>query len=192
MPGPSSCATAPRRRSGESNGSSRRTRASASCVTRTLGTTRPCNSPLSTESGCRCGSEPVGHPGLAVDGVLLLEGKLVTVIRGQAPFVGMHALPGGHVELDEGTEAAMVREFIEETGLQVEIERLVGVYSDPRRDPRGHTVSVAYSLRKIGGKLLAASDAAGVDLVDARRLPKMAFDHATIVADFLAGGQRFR
>jgi len=134
----------------------------------------------------------VGHPGLAVDGVLLLEGKLVTVIRGQSPFVGMHALPGGHVELDEGTEAAMVREFIEETGLQVEIERLVGVYSDPRRDPRGHTVSVAYSLRKIGGKLLAASDAAGVDLVDARRLPKMAFDHATIVADFLAGGQRFR
>jgi len=134
----------------------------------------------------------VGHPGLAVDGVLLLDGKLVTVIRGQPPFLGMHALPGGHVELGEGTEAAMIREFLEETGLQVEIERLVGVYSDPRRDPRGHTVSVAYSLRKIGGKLLAGSDAASVDLVDPKGLPKMAFDHATIVADFLAGGQRFR
>jgi len=134
----------------------------------------------------------VGHPGLAVDGVLLLDGKLVTVIRGQPPFLGMHALPGGHVELGERTEAAMVREFIEETGLRTEIERLVGVYSDPRRDPRGHTVSVAYSLRKVGGKLLAGSDAAGVDLVDPKRLPKMAFDHAAIVADFLAGGQRFR
>jgi len=134
----------------------------------------------------------VGHPGLAVDGVLLLDGKLVTVIRGQPPFLGMHAFPGGHVELGEGTEAAMVREFIEETGVRTEIERLVGVYSDPRRDPRGHTVSVAYSLRKVGGKLLAGSDAAGVDLVDPKRLPKMAFDHAAIVADFLAGGQRFR
>jgi len=134
----------------------------------------------------------VGHPGLAVDGVLLLDGKLVAVIRGQPPFLGMHALPGGHVELGEGTEAAMVREFIEETGVRTEIERLVGVYSDPRRDPRGHTVSVAYALRKVGGKLQAGSDAAGVDLVDPKRLPKMAFDHAAIVADFLAGGQRFR
>ena len=134
----------------------------------------------------------MGHPGLAVDGVLLLDGKLVTVIRGQPPFLGMHALPGGHVELGEGTEAAMVREFIEETGVRTEIERLVGVYSDPQRDPRGHTVSVAYSLRRVGGKLLAGSDAAGVDLVDPKRLPQMAFDHAGIVADFLAGGQRFR
>ena len=134
----------------------------------------------------------MAHPALAVDGVLVLDGKLVTVIRGQPPFLGMHALPGGHVELGEGTEAAMIREFLEETGLRVEIERLVGVYSDPRRDPRGHTVSVAYSLRKIGGKLLAGSDAASVDLVDPKGLPKMAFDHATIVADFLAGGQRFR
>jgi 8-oxo-dGTP diphosphatase len=134
----------------------------------------------------------VGHPGLAVDGVLVLDGKLVTVIRGQPPFVGMHALPGGHVELGEGTEDAMVREFLEETGLRVEIERLVGVYSDPKRDPRGHTVSVAYSLRKVGGNLHAGSDAAGVDLVDPKRLPRMAFDHAVIVADFLDGGQRFR
>ncbi len=134
----------------------------------------------------------MGHPGLAVDGVLLLDGKLLTVIRGNPPFLRMHALPGGHVELGETTEAAMVREFLEETGLQVQVERVVGVYSDPKRDPRGHTVSVAYSLRRVAGEMRAGSDAAQLDLVDPKRLPKMAFDHATIVADFLAGGQRFR
>lgn len=135
----------------------------------------------------------MAHPrGLAVDGVLLLDGRLLTVIRGNPPFQGAHALPGGHVELGEGTEAAMLREFLEETGLRVAIERLIGVYSDPRRDPRGHTVSVAYSLRKTGGTLAAGSDAADLDLVDPRNLPRMAFDHATIVADYFAGGQRFR
>ena len=151
-----------------------------------------CGSRGSTGSGCRCGSEPLAHPPLAVDGVLLVDGKLVTVIRGNPPFLGMHALPGGHVELGEPTEAAMIREFLEETGLRVEIERLVGVYSDPKRDPRGHTVSVAYSLRRVAGEMHAGSDAAEVDLVDPRRLPNMAFDHATIVADYLMGGQRFR
>ncbi len=134
----------------------------------------------------------MGHPALAVDGVLITDGRLLTVIRGNPPFLGMHALPGGHVELGETTEAAMLREFLEETGLRVQVERLVGVYSDPTRDPRGHTVSVAYSLRRTAGEMKAGSDAARLDLVDPRRLPEMAFDHASIVADYLAGGQRFR
>ncbi|OGS50248.1 MAG: hypothetical protein A3K65_02665 [Euryarchaeota archaeon RBG_16_68_12] len=134
----------------------------------------------------------MAYPRLAVDGVLLLEGKLLTVVRGRPPFPGLRALPGGMVELGEGTEAAVVREIEEETSLRVEVEGLVGVYSDPKRDPRGHTVSVAYALRKVGGALRAGSDAAGVDLVDPRRPPAMAFDHAAILADYLAGGQRFR
>jgi len=127
----------------------------------------------------------VGHPRLAVDGVLLLEGKLVTVIRGQPPFLGMHALPGGGVELGETTEVAMVREMKEETGLEVRVAGLVGVYSDPDRDPRGHTISIAYEVRCLGGRVAAGSDAAAVDLVDPAKLPAMAFDHAKIVADFL-------
>jgi len=86
----------------------------------------------------------------------------------------------------------MVREFLEETGVRVQVDRVVGVYSDPKRDPRGHTVSVAYSLRQVGGVMRPGSDAAKLDLVDPHRLPPIAFDHATIVADFLAGGQRFR
>ena len=132
------------------------------------------------------------YPRLAVDGVLLIAGRLLTVVRGRPPFSGMHALPGGMVELGESTEAALVREIEEETGLRTAIEGVVGIYSDPGRDPRGHTVSVAYAVRRVGGTLLAGSDAAGADLVDPRKLPAMAFDHATIVADFLAGGQGFR
>jgi len=134
----------------------------------------------------------MAYPRLAVDGVLLMDGKLLTVVRGRPPFQGLHALPGGMVELGEEAETAVVREIEEETALRVEVDGLVGVYSDPKRDPRGHTVSVAYALRKVDGALKAGSDAAGVDLVDPRGLPPMAFDHAAIVADFLAGGQRFR
>ncbi len=133
----------------------------------------------------------MAHPRLAVDGVLLLDRKLLTVIRGHPPFEGMHALPGGMVEIGEPTEAAILREMEEETALEVAVERIVGVYSDPRRDPRGHTVSVAYALRRTGGEPGAGSDAAALDLVDPRDLPAMAFDHARIVRDFLAGGQRF-
>ena len=127
----------------------------------------------------------MGHPRIAVDGVLLLDGKLVTVIRGQSPFLGMHALPGGGVELGETTEVAMVREMKEETGVDVRVAGLVGVYSDPERDPRGHTISIAYEVRRVGGRVAAGSDAAAVDLVDPAKLPAMAFDHAKIVADFL-------
>ena len=134
----------------------------------------------------------MARPQVAADGILLVDGKLLTVIRGNPPFQGMHALPGGHVELGETVEAAMMREFLEETGLRVVVAEAVGVYSDPKRDPRGHTISVAYALRKTGGTMGAGSDAAALDLVDPRRLPPMAFDHALIVSDFLAGGQRFR
>ena len=132
----------------------------------------------------------MAHPRLAVDGVLLLEGRLLTVLRGKPPFRGMHALPGGMVELGEPIEVALRREFEEETGLVVEVDGIVGVYSNPARDPRGHTVGIAYALRRLGGKLHAGSDAAQIELIDPHHLPPMAFDHADIVRDFLEGGQR--
>ncbi len=124
------------------------------------------------------------HPWVTVDGLVLLEGKLVAVIRRNPPFQGVPALPGGFVELGEPVEAAVVREVREETGLETRIVRLVGVYSDPRRDPRGHTVTVAYALERIGGELRAASDAKGIALLEPDALPPMAFDHAQIVADW--------
>ena len=124
------------------------------------------------------------HPWLTVDGLVRHEEKLVAVIRRNPPFEGMPALPGGFVELGEATEAAVVREVREETGLETRVVRLVGVYSDPARDPRGHTVSAAYALEPTGGVLRAASDAKKIVLLDPERLPPLAFDHARIVADW--------
>lgn len=127
------------------------------------------------------------HPWVTVDGLVAQDGKLVAVIRRHPPFQGMPALPGGFVELGETLETAVVREVREETGLETRIVRLVGVYSDPSRDPRGHTVTAAYALERTGGELRAASDAKAIVLLDPERLPAMAFDHAQIVADWRKG-----
>lgn len=125
-------------------------------------------------------------PLLAADGVVLVEGKLVAVRRKYDPFRGQYALPGGMVEYGETLEEAVVREVREETGLETSILSLVGVYSHPERDPRGHVVSAVYALNPIGGTLESGSDAAAVELLDLEALPEMGFDHERIVADFQA------
>ncbi len=123
-------------------------------------------------------------PRVAVDGLLLHRGKLVLVRRGGDPFKGKYALPGGFVEFGERLEDAMEREVLEETGLLAEVERLLGVYGDPGRDPRGHTISVAYVLSSYGGAVRAGSDAAATELVRPDRVPRLAFDPNRIVADY--------
>ncbi len=113
------------------------------------------------------------------------EGHVLLIRRGTDPYEGYWALPGGFVEVGETLEEAAVREAEEETGLQVEIVRLVGVYSDPDRDPRGHNVSVTYLARVQGGELSAATDAAEASFLDPSTV-ELAFDHEKIVADALA------
>src|SRR5438128_9674128 len=123
----------------------------------------PSDSRPSTESGCLRGSDRMAaqeHPSVAVDGIVLHGGKLVAVRRKNEPYQGMPALPGGFVELGETTVEAVVREVREETGLETSVKRLVGVFSDPRRDPRGHVISIVYEVDAVRGRLKAGSDAA--------------------------------
>lgn len=120
-------------------------------------------------------------PKLMVDVVIPTEGGLVLVRRGNDPFEGQWALPGGFVEVGESVEAAAIREAEEETGLAVELDQLVGVYSDPDRDPRGHNVSVAFRVRIASGRMQAATDAAEVQALDPSTVD-LAFDHERIIA----------
>ena len=123
-------------------------------------------------------------PKLMVDIVIPMEEGMVLVRRGNDPFEGQWALPGGFVEVGETVEQAAVRETEEETGLKVEITRRVGVYSEPGRDPRGHNVSVAFLARTLSGHMQADSDASEVEVL-APDAVELAFDHREIVTDTL-------
>jgi 8-oxo-dGTP diphosphatase len=124
-------------------------------------------------------------PKLMVDVVIPSEQGVVLVRRGSEPFEGQWALPGGFVEVGETVRQAAVREAAEETGLAVEVSRLVGVYSEPDRDPRGHNVSVAFLACVLSGQIQAASDAAEVDVLDPGSV-ELAFDHDRIIADAMS------
>jgi 8-oxo-dGTP diphosphatase len=127
-------------------------------------------------------------PKLMVDVVVPSEdGRILLIRRASDPYEGQWALPGGFAEVGETLEEAAVREAGEETGLTVDIVRLVGVYSDPDRDPRGHNVSCAYLARAREGEPSAASDAAEVSFLDPSTVD-LAFDHDRIIADALSGG----
>ena len=129
-------------------------------------------------------------PKLMVDVVVPSEeGRILFIRRGSDPYEGYWALPGGFVGVGETLEEAATREAEEETGLEVEIVRLIGVYSDPDRDPRGHNVSCAYLARVRSGELALASDAAEVSFLDPSTV-ELAFDHEKIVADALTGAPR--
>ncbi len=125
-------------------------------------------------------------PSLTTDGIIIYKKKLVLIKRGRSPFKDRYALPGGFVEYNEKVENAVVREMKEETGLFTEIKSIFGVYSDPSRDPRGHTVTVVYELKATGGELRSGDDAKEVKLFPLTKLPDLAFDHDLIVADFIS------
>lgn len=129
--------------------------------------------------------ENIATPKLAADCAVFLPGGLVLIRRRFPPFQGGYALPGGFVEVGETVEAACARELLEETGLEVDpgALRLVGVYSDPQRDPRGHCVSAAFTVRLDQGAPKAGDDAAAVEVVPDWRAVTLGFDHAKIVSD---------
>lgn len=123
-------------------------------------------------------------PALTTDCVVFDgRGRLLLIRRKNPPFQGAYALPGGFVEIGETTDNGCRRELSEETGLNVGELTLVGVYSDPDRDPRGHTCSIAYLANVASAEPVAGDDAAAAEWVDNWREQKLAFDHARIIAD---------
>lgn len=125
-------------------------------------------------------------PLLAVDIIIRLRHRplrSVVLIERLNPPRGW-ALPGGFVDVGESLEAAAVREAREETCLDVELEALLGCYSNPSRDPRGHTVSAVY-VATAEGHPVAADDAKNILLADASdRTLRLAFDHRQILDDY--------
>jgi 8-oxo-dGTP diphosphatase len=123
-------------------------------------------------------------PLLAADCVVFdARGRALLIRRKYPPFEGGYALPGGFVEIGETVEEACRRELMEETGVKAGRLRLVGVYSDPKRDPRGHTCSVVFLASVARAKPRAGDDAAATEWVEGWSKVKLAFDHAKVLAD---------
>jgi 8-oxo-dGTP diphosphatase len=123
---------------------------------------------------------------IAVDAIVEKGHKVLLITRGSEPFEGMLALPGGFVEEGEKVEQALIREVEEETSIVVKPKEILGVYSDPNRDPRGHTISIVFVAEAVSGELEAGGDAEEVDWYELKKinLKKLAFDHARILKDY--------
>jgi 8-oxo-dGTP diphosphatase len=128
------------------------------------------------------GCDTMKKPGIAVDGVLIKDNKILLIKRKNEPFKGKWALPGGFVEYGEKVEEAVLREFEEEVGIKARIKKLLGVYSDPARDPRGHIISIVFLL-EAEGEPKAGDDAADAKFFSLDKLPPLAFDHEKIIRD---------
>jgi 8-oxo-dGTP diphosphatase len=138
------------------------------------------------------------RPTVAADSVVLASREdglsLLLICRGGEPFKGSWALPGGFVEQDEPLADAAVRELREETGIELPADAVIqlGAYGDPARDPRGWAVSVVY----LAMLAQAPDPTGGDDAAEARWWPldalpeELAFDHAQIIRDALAGRRR--
>ena len=120
-----------------------------------------------------CGFVVFLDPKVAAAGLVQVDGRLVLVRRGIEPAMGRWAFPSGYVDRGESLEEAAAREVREETGLEVRVTRLVGVYSRP-----GDAVILAvYAAERVGGSLLAGADAEEVGLFSTDELPPLPFPH---------------
>ena len=127
------------------------------------------------------------HPAVTADCVVITrekEPKVLLIQRGNEPFKGQWAFPGGFMNMDETTEQCAVRELEEETSLKVTEIKQIGAYSKVNRDPRGRTVTVAYLaiIDKVEA-VRGLDDAAKAQWFPLSNLPKLAFDHEEIMAD---------
>ena len=113
------------------------------------------------------------------DGVM----HVLLIRRGNEPYKGYWAFPGGFLEMDETVAHCAERELKEETGIVLTGMQLVGIYSDVERDPRGRVITAAYTAMTTMPEAKAGDDAAAARWWPLNALPKLAFDHAKILAD---------
>jgi len=125
-------------------------------------------------------------PLVAADAIIELTdkpGRPIVLIERKNPPYGW-AIPGGFVDVGERLEVAAIREAREEVCLTVTLKALLGMYSDPKRDERGHTVSAVY-VAESSGEPKAADDAKNLQIFDIDNLPaELAFDHAQVLEDY--------
>jgi 8-oxo-dGTP diphosphatase len=126
------------------------------------------------------------NPTPTADIILQRDSKILMVRRRKDPFKGQLALPGGFINEGETAEEAARREAIEETTLEVEPIEILGVYSDPKRDPRKHIMSIVFVGIIVGGSDKAGDDAESIEWVELGTIEKqeIAFDHAQILWDY--------
>ena len=125
-------------------------------------------------------------PLLTVDSVFFYNNSVLLIKRKNSPYKNYLALPGGFVDIGETVESACLRELKEETGINLKISdiNLIGIYSDPLRDPRRATVSVAYySIITREIKTFAGDDAYSAEFIKDWNVKKLAFDHQSIIND---------
>ena len=110
------------------------------------------------------------------------EPKVLLIQRGDEPYKGCWAFPGGFMEIDETTEQCAIRELEEETGLKVDEVHQIGAFSKVDRDPRGRTITVAYlAFVDAPVEVKGQDDAANAEWFLLSALPALAFDHADIM-----------
>lgn len=130
------------------------------------------------------------RPAVTADCVVITKEdtpKVLLIQRGDDPFKGCWAFPGGFMNMDETTEQCAIRELEEETGLKVEHIQQIGAYSKVDRDPRGRTVTVAYLAIVDSPEVLEGQDdAAQAEWWSLSSLPPLAFDHNDILKDALS------
>lgn len=120
--------------------------------------------------------------------IIIEYNRGIVLIKRKNPPEGW-ALPGGFVDYGESLEAAAVREAKEETGLEVELVRQFHTYSDPKRDPRHHTITTVFIAKAKGkGKAVAGDDAQEIGIFRKDNLPEqIVFDHRDIINDYFTG-----
>ena len=130
------------------------------------------------------------RPAVTADCVVITseeEPRVLLIERGEEPFKGCWAIPGGFLNMDETTEQCAIRELEEETGLKIDKAKQIGAYCKVDRDPRGRTISVAYlAIVERPLEVSGEDDAAKANWFPVNALPPLAFDHDEIMADAMA------